>query len=333
MIRLHSIFRDHMVFQAGKPIRIFGTGSGEVRVSFLGEEKTLHADGEKWLVELEPQPYGGPFSMEILLDGHAVTLNDIMIGEVLLCAGQSNMQFTMAEEITPASAYESDAFLRTYTVDRPEVNKPLTPEDGWVCCDAASVDRWSALGYLTGRCLRQKGIPAVGIVLCAQGASVIQSWTDSKDLKAPQLQIPPEKLWEDHTNPVYIQWNAPAFLYETMLKTVTPFSFGNVVWYQGESNASPAEGAVYVSLLHAMIQSWRREDRDETLPFVVVQIADTRRDEGWLAVQKAQEEAPAAIPLVRTVVSADVCEREMIHPVTKGLLAARIADAVWLYQK
>lgn len=331
MIRLHSIFRDHMVFQANKPVRIFGIGSGEVRVSFLGEEKALHADGEEWLVELKPQSYGGPFSMELSLDGRAVTLNDIMIGEVLLCAGQSNMQFTMAEEATPPSAYESDAFLRTYTVDRPEDNKPLTPKDGWVCCDAESVGRWSALGYLTGRCLRQKGVPAVGIVLCAQGASVIQSWMDVDSLKMPEFQISQEKLFEDHI--VYSQWNAPSFLYETMLKTVTPFSFGNVVWYQGESNASPDEGAVYVSLLRAMIQSWRREDCDVALPFVVVQIADTRQDEGWLAVQKAQEEASVSIPLVRTVVSADVCEKEMIHPVTKGRLAARIADAVWLYQK
>ena len=74
---------------------------------------------------------------------------------------------------------------------------------------------------------------------------------------------------------VYSQWNAPSFLYETMFKTVTPFSFGNAVWYQGESNDSPAEGAVYVSLLGAMIQSWRREDRDEALPFVIVPVSYT----------------------------------------------------------
>ncbi len=331
MMRLNPIFRDHVVFQAGKPVRVFGTGSGEVRVSFLGEEKTIYADGKEWLVELKPQSYGGPFSMELSLDGHEITLNDIMIGEVLLCAGQSNMQFTMAEEATPSSSYESDLFLRTYTVDRPEANKPLTPEDGWVCCDAESVGKWSALGYLTGRKLREKGVPAVGIVLCAQGASVIQSWMDTDSLKAPEFQIAQEKLCEDHM--VYSQWNAPSFLYETMFKTVTPFSFGNAVWYQGESNDSPAEGAVYVSLLGAMIQSWRREDRDEALPFVIVQIADSRRNEGWFAVQKAQEEAPAVIPHVRTVKSADVCEKEMIHPVTKGPLASRIADAVWLYQK
>ena len=86
MIRLNPIFRDHAVFQAGKPVRVFGTGSGEVRVSFLGEEKTIYADGKEWLVELKPQSYGGPFSMELSLDGHEIMLNDIMIGEVLLCA-------------------------------------------------------------------------------------------------------------------------------------------------------------------------------------------------------------------------------------------------------
>ena len=333
MLTSHPLFRDHMVFQAGKPIRIFGSGTGLIRVSLLNEEREAVSSSGKWYLELPPLPYGGPYSIKIMSEDHSIILHDIMIGEVLLCAGQSNMQFTMAEEISAPSSYQSDPFLRIYTVDRPEGHMPLSSADGWVQCEAGSVEKWSALGYLVGTYLREKGIPCVGIVLCAQGASVIQSWISLRRLRNPKLQIPPEQLWKDHFDPLYQSWNTPSFLYETMLKHVMPFSFGVAVWYQGESNVSPAEGKIYTSLLSEMILDWRELDRDNRLPFIVVQIADTRQDEGWIAVQRAQTAAAQMIPFVQTVVSGDVCEKNEIHPATKGLLAKRIADTILFHAK
>ena len=108
MLTLHPLFRDHMVFQAGKPIRIFGSGTGLIRVSLLNEEREAVSSSGKWYLELPPLPYGGPYSIKIMSEDHSIILHDIMIGEVLLCAGQSNMQFTMAEEISAPSSYQSD---------------------------------------------------------------------------------------------------------------------------------------------------------------------------------------------------------------------------------
>ncbi len=332
-MQLNALFGDHMVLQANRPVRVFGTGDGEASVSFLGCTVRATVKDGGWLAQLPTFPYGGPYTMTVALDGRQLVLQDVWVGEVLLCAGQSNMQFTMAEERTPPQQYADDDRLRQFAADRPEEAtegaRPLGAADGWQRCRADDVGRWSALGYLIGRQLRQRGAPAVGIVLCAQGASVIQSWMSPACLADPALQVPSEQLFIDHHHAVYGTWNAPGFLYDRMLLPLCPFVFGRVIWYQGESNTSPAEGKIYLELLQAMIENWRRVLADAALPFTVIQIADTRQNEGWLAVQAAQAAAPGTIAGVQTVVSGDISEKEMIHPVTKGLLAARVADAFW----
>ncbi|MGN1128218.1 MAG: sialate O-acetylesterase, partial [Candidatus Flemingiibacterium sp.] len=118
-------------------------------------------------------------------------------------------------------------------------------------------------------------------------------------------------------------------LYHFMLERLMPFSFGRVVWYQGESNSSVYEGEIYDKLLDMMIGNWRKSFADEKLGFIIVQIADfihTGDKNGWQAVQDAQLRAQDEIPGVRTVVSADICENDMIHPVTKWKLAKRISE-------
>ena len=332
-MKLNPIFRDHMVLQADAPIRIFGSGTGTAQVTLAGVTAPAQTTQDAWCAELPPMPAGGPFQLEVLLDGARTLLEDVWLGDVLLCAGQSNMQFTMAEEITPLEEYASDEGLRIFSLDRPEGVPEgvaaLRTADGWRPCRAEEVDMWSALGYLTGRIGRGRTGRAIGIINCSQGASVIQSWMPSRDVPASVRAIPKEELYGDHSNPLYSQWNPPGFLYEQMLKKLLPFSFKQVVWYQGESNASPAEGKCYLELLKAMIAVWRRDFRSPSLPFTIVQIADTLPIEGWYAVQEAQAQAAQVIPGVYLAVSADISEREMIHPVTKGPLARRIADTIW----
>ena len=94
MVTLNPIFANGMVMQAGKPARIFGTGTGKVSIDFLGQVKSVVANGE-WLIEFEPQAYGGPYEMTACLDGEKKVINDIWFGDVYLLSGQSNMQFKM----------------------------------------------------------------------------------------------------------------------------------------------------------------------------------------------------------------------------------------------
>lgn len=327
-MKLEKIFSDGMVLQANKNVRIFGTGKGKVEVEFLGERFSTVSENDSWLLELKSYPYGGPYKMEINLDGEKTVIEDIYIGEVILCAGQSNMQFTMDAEVTKPEDYESDEYFRIFSLVRPEEGG-LTSDDGWIVCEKEKVGTFSAIAYQIGLELRKKGVPYVGTIVCAQGASVIQSWTDKKLFdNNEELYVPADELFCDHRIKEYVNWNEFGTLHDLLFMKVAPYSIREIVWYQGESNASPAEGKIYVKLLKTMIENWREELKDSTLKFIVIQIAETRYDEGWLLIQKAQLEAPKYIENIETVICSDVCEKEMIHPVTKGLLSKRISASV-----
>ena len=116
MIQLAQIFRDGLVFQANKPIRVFGTGEGTYEVEFLGQTVKAESRDGKWLAELAPASYGVDYTLTVRHEGENVTLRDVCVGEVFLCAGQSNMQFGLGEEKTPVSAYSDDAYLRTFAI-------------------------------------------------------------------------------------------------------------------------------------------------------------------------------------------------------------------------
>ncbi len=323
-----------MILQAGKAVRIFGLCDSEDRGAVItaeldGSIGSCEPDGrsDRWVIELPAHDCAEGLSLTVAFGNRKVTVNDIAFGDVLLCSGQSNMQFTMSEEVTPESDYESDNLLRLFCVTRPEANPGWASESGWIKCDKTNVNGWSALGYLIGIRYRKITGHPVGIVVSCQGASVIQSWMNEKALDNPLFDIPSNQLFGDHHYPLYAGWNGRTMLYRSMLEPILPCSFHSVIWYQGESNASPAEGRVYLEMLRAMIECWREADRDENLRFIVIQIADTRTDEGWLAIQRAQLSAET-IPGVKLVKCADICEREMIHPVTKHLLADRIVKVL-----
>ncbi len=326
MIRLAKIFQDGLVLQAGKPIRIFGFGDEDCAVTFLDRTVRAASRDGRWLAEFPPAPYGTGYTLTVRGATETLTRQDICIGEVLLCAGQSNMQFYLHESTTPASTCPDDPHLRTYVCDRLMAFDDFSSADGWIAADAATLERWSALPYLIGAEARRAGIPAVGVVSCSQGASYIQSWMHERSYVGTPLELPVEVMHLDARFPDFAAFNRPGILYHAMLEPLFPFSFGHVIWYQGESNTSDAEASIYVELLGAMIADWRRGFDDPELPFVLVQIADyTARDDGaWRGIQNAQIKAPLHIPLCKTVISADICERDSIHPPTKDVLACRI---------
>lgn len=338
---LHAIFQNGMVFAEEKPIRIFGTGSGRVEIRFLGKTAETICTGKenRWLIEFPAQHRGGPYTMELCLNGQRKILTDLYIGKVILLAGQSNVQYKLGEskamlgdnsDIVPQDC----EMLRLYTLARLEENEFYHPEDGWISCQTENVVNWSAIGYYMGCSLCEQYDGAVGLIACYQGASVIESWIPKDTMENLGIHLRTEELHADHTEPLYHIWNQDGVLYNHMLLEVAPFSVSEVVWYQGESDTTLAEGNVYDIVLEELIRIWRKEFRDDALPFIIVQIADfdKRKDEGWRAVQAAQLRIPDRVSLVKTVRSADVCETYDIHPPTKEVLARRIADAVMAFE-
>ncbi len=317
MIHLSPLFTSHMVFQANKPIRIFGTGEGEVRASFLGEERTAVADGDKWLVEFPSRPYGGPYTLSITLDGEEKLLEDVWLGDVYLLGGQSNMQMRLEETNFPPEQFVGNEHVRSFSA---------TPEragEDWVVLTRENAGRLSAIGYHIGQALANKD-RKIGFLECNRGATAIQTWMPPDVVRDPRFQV----ANKSYVHTKYAAANVESHQYQTMLSMLTPFSMAAALWYQGESNASEGEAPIYVLMLEALITSWRRDFRDKHLPFIVVQIADCveRDTPWWRMIQREQLRAAKVIPNVKTVISRDVCENDNIHPATKHLLAARIAE-------
>ena len=161
---------------------------------------------------------------------------------------------------------------------------------------------------------------------------MIESWMPQGTLEGIGIRLPEEEKFLDHYHEEYGKWNSDAFLYDQRLSLVIPYTLSGVVWYQGESDASPAEGALYLRELEALIRVWRQDFKNPMLPFVIVALADTESrialGEGWHLIQRAQEEMSALVPRVYTVISRDICETDDIHPPSKHALALRIAKTI-----
>ena len=322
-MKLSELFSSGMVLAANKPIRIFGTGEGSATIDFGGTEKSIVSKGGAWSVELPPMGYGGPYSLAFKTESETVVLEDIYIGEVYLFSGQSNMGMRLWQTNTDQALYEDLPSLRYLSV-------PLLPERmKWEAASRETVGEWSALGYLVGRAIAKEKKIHVGIVLCAVGASVIESWMPEGALRKIGIDIPIEEKFLDHTHETYGAWNGDGYLYKNKLSRLHPLALSGAVWYQGESDASAAEGLVYERELCEMIRIWREDFKDATLGFVIVQLADTQErialGEGWRLIQRAQERISTHFPRTYTVISRDVCETDDIHPQTKTVLAERIA--------
>lgn len=327
---LNSIFKSHMVFAVGKPIRIYGEGSGNIEISFASYTKQIEPIDGKWFVEFPPMEYGGPYQIIAVSENESVIIEDIYIGDVYLFAGQSNMQFKLHESSAPSSVYKSNEKLRLFSTDRLEAGEYYTSVDGWVKSEKDTVGNWSAIAYLSGSEIVTRKDIAVGIITCYQGASIIESWVPKGTFEKANINLPLEKKHIDHVHAEFQNWNVDGKLYTHVLSQAIPYSINAVVWYQGESDTSVAEGQVYALELAELIKVWRNDFMDMELPFVIIQIADfvQRDDEGWKSVQKAQLDVEKLLPNVKTVISADVCENDDIHPKTKDIIAKRVVEAL-----
>ena len=328
-LRLAEIFSDHMVLQAGKPIRVFGYGEGRVSVSMEGRSASANSNLGRWCVELPAMEPGGPYEMTVDLGGRRRVIADVMVGEVLVMAGQSNMQFVLAESTTKERF--ADPRIRMFSTTRIERGAPYSARDGWITLEKGNSGRWSAIGCEAAvRVAREKGV-AVGVVSCFQGASVVETWMPRELALQKRFWLPPEKCaHHDERFDLYSIWNVSGRLYERQFSELSGYPVGSVSWYQGESNTgSVEEGALYAEKLAAMIAQWRKDLLDENLPFYVLQLAaDTtggRNHAAWNALKAAQAKVAETVPGVVLVRTDDICEPDKgIHPPTKSRIAERL---------
>lgn len=328
--RLAEIFSDHLVLPADKTLRVFGTGDGAVSVRFSGMERKVRAVRGRWCVTFPALEAGGPYELEVDLGDRRQVVRDVMIGEVLVMAGQSNMQFLLGESTTK-ERFE-DSRIRLFSTTRLERGAVFGASDGWVPLTRKNAWAWTAIGCETAvRRARATG-RAVGVICCVQGASVIKTWMPYALARDARFSLPPAKCSHpDEREDAYSLWNRSGTLYESQFSEVAGYPVSSVTWYQGESNShSVEEGTLYADMLTALIGQWRADFRDAGLPFYVLQLAaDTTggpNHAAWNAVKASQSKVAQSVPGVTLVRTDDICEPDKgIHPPTKRLIAERLA--------
>ncbi|MBE6727425.1 MAG: sialate O-acetylesterase [Ruminococcaceae bacterium] len=327
-MKINQIFTNGMVLQANKPIKLYGTGSGTVTAQIADNIVKGKFTGDKWLLTLPELTYGGPYDLYIDLNGEKLTFSDVYVGEVILLAGQSNIAMSLGGSSYPKSDYEENPLVRCFNAKHYEGQGHFHPEDGWVKCTIDNAQHFSAIGYhLATQMSKEKGI-TVGIIACYMGSSVIESWLPAEIADDERFYLPKEEKYDSPY--VHGPHNISGTLYGVRQQSIVPYSIGNVVWYQGESNTGKGEWKIYTDLLEALIKRWREDFMDENLPFAVVQIADwdERNDDAWHGIQKSQEKIVERTHNVKVIKSADVCETFDIHPPTKINLSKRIYEAI-----
>ena len=355
-IKLPNIFSDHMVLQQGQENNIWGKGdAGEtVTISISDKTVTTKADDKgDWKAKLPALGLGQPLTLKVS-GSSTVEIKDVLIGEVWICSGQSNMQWSIDAS--------NDADLEKLASNYPGIRMINFPQIGtqeviwshddrkWQVTSPATLGGFSAVGYFFARQIHQTtGVP-VGMINNAWGGSSCEGWIDreivGKDfpkllerwvglesqfeaLNAKQNRTEEENKQLGAING-QMRGNArPGNIYNGVLASHVGYGIRGAIWYQGESNASRAYQ--YRELFPRMIKNWRDIWGQGDFPFYWVQLADFTAentqpvDSDWAELREAQTLAMDVVPNSGQAVIIDIGEGKDIHPTNKEDVGKRLA--------
>jgi len=328
-MKLADIFTNSMVLQRRKPIAVFGSGSGKGRVELAGNAVAFEAD-DGWLVHLPAMEAGGPYEMTVTLNDEVVTLTDILVGDVYLAGGQSNMQFRVEESVDIPRIPNPNVRVFTEGHGADENRNEWYDYTPWQVATPENLEKFTAIGYDVARMLQEELHIPIGIVSCNLGASRVDAWTAPQIVEAPDYQqMLGNKHWDWH----YYKFNQQSWCYLTKLLPLVPYGIHGILWYQGESNRLEEEAVHYHTLLGRLIENWR-DLWGENLPFYIVQIAPhaDSAENDWPHIRQAQERVAKEVPGAYLVTLGHTGESDNIHPTKKHHLAQKLTAAVLTVQ-
>ncbi len=333
-VRLPKIFGNHMVVQQQMPVKVWGWAEpGErVEVSLAGQTRAASADASgKWLVTLEPLPAGGPHKL-IVQANNRIELEDVLVGEVWIGSGQSNMQWPVRRSMNAEEEIANARWpkIRLFTVARRIAETPQEDCEGeWLICSPETVGEFSAVLYFFGRKLHQElGVP-VGLINSSWGGTVAEAWTSREALEGDEDFRPILERGAKFDPKIP---NQPAVLFNGMIHPLLNFAIRGVVWYQGESNCARAEQ--YQKLFPTLIQDWRKRWGLGDFPFYFVQLAPFRyrnADPRNAAELREAQRLTLRLPNTGMVVTTDIGDVNDIHPTNKQEVGRRLA--LWALAK
>jgi sialate O-acetylesterase len=344
-VKLPAIFSDHAVLQRDMPVPVWGWAEPgeEVTISIAGQtQKTTADDKGKWRVTLSPLAVGEPLKM-VVEGKNRLERNDLLVGEVWLCSGQSNMEWpvtlsTNADLEISAANYPKIRFAQ---VKGKGSQTPVEDFEGrWKVCTPETVAGFSAVGYHFGReLLEQLNVP-IGLIDDSWGGSACEAWIRRDRLEGNPLYEAQLASWDkmaaeyekdkDPKKLGMLEGNhRPANLYNARVMPVLGYAIRGAIWYQGESNAGRA--FQYREMFPLMIKTWREDWKQGDFPFYWVQLADFMDekaepgDSAWAELREAQTLTQDNLPNTGQAVIIDIGEGSDIHPRNKLEVAQRLA--------
>ncbi|MFD1630382.1 sialate O-acetylesterase [Pseudopedobacter beijingensis] len=334
-VSLPAVFSDGMVLQQKSNPNIWGKAepNNKIEITTSWDQKkyqVLSSSDGTWKTQLVTPKAGGPYKITIN-DGTNLTLSDILIGEVWLASGQSNMEMPLkgfkgqpvlnSEEIISQS---KNAQIRLFQVKKVSWAMPLDDCSGkWQIADPTSVITFSAVAYGYAKQLQEKLQVPVGIIQAAWGGTRIEAWMTANSLTPfSQLWIPPVE------NKALTSKNTPSGLYNGMINPLVGYGIKGVIWYQGETNRK--NWYDYSKLLPAMVKEWRSVWGIGDWSFYYAQIAPFEKpgDKSYTfftLIREAQLKTSAEIPNSGMAVLMDIGAENTVHPPDKESVSKRLS--------
>ena len=369
-VTLPTILTSHMVVQRELPVHVWGLASpGEnVTVTFRGESRSTKATGlGRWSVYLKPGAAGGPFEMTVegSTEGAAkgITLEDVLVGDVWLASGQSNMEFAMRQAATAGDdlPHAANSQIRLLTVKKVAADyaRDNVETEGWAVSSPETAKDFSAVAWYFAREIEAREHVPVGVIDSTWGGTLVESWTrltalgedaslsplfvsrgEMTDIEADGMlaEKEAEKQREEavaagkpapgsHWLPALNSW-APGMLWNGMIAPLTPLPIRGAIWYQGESNSALARAPLYSRIFRTMIEDWRREWGVGDFPFLYVQISNFKSGpaEDWAALRDQQLKT-LEVTNTAMAVTIDIGNPDDVHPTDKVDVGLRLALA------
>jgi sialate O-acetylesterase len=354
---LAPLFTDHMVLQSGRSNPIWGWDRPEQRVTLHIEGAptpvpevvvTARSDGT-FRIACPALPVGGPYRLRMRGSRECV-LEDVLVGEVWLASGQSNMEWKVAVSADGSLEIAEAVWpqIRMFTVDQQAAREPRAVVGGkWRPCSPETAGDFSAVGYYFARGVHQNLSVPIGIIDASWGGTRVEAWTsidalrETMDVDAAvehRIVLVSRNVFAtcpsmpDALSPQ----NAPAALFHGMIAPLVPFGLRGVIWYQGESNVD--DHVHYRDRLLSLVRDWRsrwgaedaalhRLERGclpRELPFYVVQLANFVASPAWAYLREAQAQALSE-PATGIAVTIDIGDPDDIHPRNKQEVGRRLA--------
>jgi sialate O-acetylesterase len=329
-VTLPNVFSDHMVLQRNTEVAIWGWANPQEEVvitpSWNNQTYKIKASNQaKWEINIPSPKEGGPFSISIK-GNNEIVLKNILIGEVWICSGQSNMEMNASWGIENGDEAVQNATtpnIRFFTVPKLTATNSQDNLFGtWTECTPETMKYFSAVGYFFAKRLQEdlKNVP-IGLISSNWGGTPAEIWIPEEVIQNNTILLEASKTRKE----VSYSPNQPGRAFNAMIYPLIGFKIAGVLWYQGESNVG---SSVYDKTFSSLITSWRKLWKSD-FPFYYVQIAPYKYGEdhfGGAIIRDAQRKVLQEVPNTGMALTSDISPIDDIHPKDKKTVGTRLAN-------